>query len=57
MCFIFQLCWVFIAVCGLSLVVVNSGCSLVWSTNSKVQVFVVLAYGFSCPVTCGIFQN
>ena len=53
----FWLCWVFAAVCGLSLVVVHktshrSGFSLLQSTGS-----VVVAHRLSCPATCGIIPG
>ena len=59
------LCWVFVALHGLSLVVANRGCSLLqrmgfslqwllllWSAGS-----VVVTRGLSCFVACGILLD
>ena len=60
--------WVFIAMHGLSLVVVSRGCSPWWctgislqwllplqSTSSMPSGSLVVTYGLSCPRACGIF--
>ena len=66
----FWLCWVFVAVCGLSLVAVSggysslrcAGFSLWWllllrSTGSRHAGSVVVAHGLSCYAACGIFPG
>ena len=68
--FIFWLCWVFISVQGLSLVVASGGHSssrcaglslsrplLLWSTGSRRPGSVVVAHGLSCSTACGIFPD
>ena len=64
------LCWVFISVQGLSLVVASGGHSssrcaglslsrplLLWSTGSRCAGSVVVAHGPSCSAACGIFPD
>ena len=64
----FWLCWVFVSVRGLSLVVASGGHSssrcvglslswplLLWSTGSRRTGSVVVAHGPSCSAACGIF--
>ena len=64
------LCWVFVSVRGLSLVVASrghsssrcAGLSLLWplllrSTGSRRADSVILAHGPSCSVACGIFPD
>ena len=66
----FWLCWVFVSVRGLSLVVASgghsssrcTGLSLSWplllrSTGSRRAGSVVVAHGPSCSVACGIFPD
>ena len=65
--FNFWLCWIFVAACRLSVVVVSGGYSLVLcglltvmllllqSPDSRCVDFVVC--GLSCPEACGIFPN
>ena len=66
----FWLCWVFISLRGLSLVVASGGhsssrcvgLSLSWplllrSTGSRRAGSVVVAHGPSCSATCGIFPD
>ena len=66
----FWLCWVFVAMYGLSLVVVRGGCciaavhgfliavaSLEQSMGSRLWASIVVAHGFSCPVVCGILPE
>ena len=48
----FWLCWVFVAACGLSLVVASAGYSLLRCAGS-----VVVAHGLSCSAACGIFPD
>ena len=64
------LCWVFVSVRGLSLVVASGGHSssrctglslswplLLWSTGSRRTGSVVVAHGPSCSAACGIFPD
>ena len=64
------LCWVFISVRGLSLVVASGGHSssrcaglslsrplLLWSTGSRRAGSVIVAHGLSCSAACGIFPD
>ena len=67
------LCWVFIAACWLSLVVLSGDYPLVASGNFSlvavhglfivkyalygIWVLIVAAFGFSCAMSCGIFQD
>ena len=64
------LCWVFVSVRGLSLVVASGGHSslpyaglslsqplLLWSTGSRRAGLVVVAHRPSCSVACGIFPD
>ena len=64
------LCWVFISVRGLSLVVASGGHSSSWcagpslsrplllrSTGSRCAGSVVVAHGLSCSAACGIFPD
>ena len=66
----FWLCWVFVSVWGLSLVVASgghsssrcAGLSLSWpllfrSTSSRHAGSVVVAHGLSCSAACGIFPD
>ena len=66
----FWLCWVFVSVRGLSLVVASGGHSsswcaglslsqplLLWSTVSRHAGSVVVAHGPSCSAACGIFPD
>ena len=66
----FWLCWVFVSVRGLSLVVASRGLSssrcmglslsrplLLWSKGSRHAGSVVVAHGPSCSVACGIFSD
>ena len=68
--FYFWLCWVFVSVLGLSLVVASGGHSssqcaglslslplLLRSTGSRRAGSVVVAHGPSCSVACGIFPD
>ena len=68
--FIFWLCWVFVSVRGLSLVVASGGHSssrcaglslswplLLWSTGSRRAGSVVVAHRPSCSAACGIFPD
>ena len=69
--FFFWLCWVFVSVCGLSLVVTNRGYSLIvvhgllivvasLVVEHRVQcvpVSVAAALRLSCPSACGIFPD
>ena len=64
------LCWVFVSVRGLSLVVASGGHSssrcaglspsrplLLWSTGSRRAGSVIMAHGPSCSAACGIFPD
>ena len=64
------LCWVFVSVRGLSLVVASGGHSssrcaglslsrplLLWSTGSRRAGSVIVAHGPSCSTACGIFPD
>ena len=67
----FWLCWVFVAVCGLSVGMVSGSCSSVAVCGCLVAVaFLAVAHrlqgtgasvdvarGFSCPVACGVFPH
>ena len=68
----FWLCWVFVAVCVLSLVKTSSGCSLVmmlaWASHCsnfsccRAKALghvgsVVATHRLSCPIACGIFLD
>ena len=66
----FWLCWVFVSVRGLSLVVASGGNSsswctglslsrplLLWSMGSRRTGSVVVAHGPSCSAACGIFPD
>ena len=61
----FWLCWVFVSVRGLSLVVASgghsssrcAGLSLSWRTGSRRAGSVVVAHGPSCSAACGIFPD
>ena len=66
----FWLCWVFVSVRGLSLVVASGGHSssrcaglslsrplLLRGTGSRRAGSVVVAHGLSCPAACGIFPD
>ena len=66
----FWLCWVFVSVRGLSLVVASGGHSssrcvglslsrplLLWSTGSRHAGSVIMAHGPSCSTACGIFPD
>ena len=58
----FWLCWVFVSVRGLSLVVASRGLSLsrpllLRSTGSRRTGSVVVAHGPSCSAACGIFPD
>ena len=66
----FWLCWVFVSVCGLSLVAASGGHSssqcagvslsrplLLQSTGSRCAGSVVVAHGPSCSAACGIFPD
>ena len=68
--FYFWLCWVFVSVRGLSLVVASGGHSSSWcaglslsrplllrSTGSRRPGSVVVAHGPSCSAACGIFPD
>ena len=68
--FFFWLCWVFVSVRGLSLVVASGGHSsslctglsllrplLLWSTSSRCAGSVVVAHGPSRSAACGIFPD
>ena len=68
--FIFWLCWVFVSVRGLSLVVASGGHSssrctglslsrplLLRNTRSRCAGSVVVAHGPSCSAACGIFPD
>ena len=69
-CMYVWLCWVFVSVRGLSLVVASGGHSssrcagvslsqplLLRSTGSRHAGSVVVAHGLSCSVACGIFPD
>ena len=66
----FWLCWVFVSVRGLSLVVASGGHSssrcaglslswplLLWSTGSRRAGSAIVAHGPSCSAACGIFPD
>ena len=66
----FWLCWVFVSVCGLSLVAASRGHSssrcaglslsrplLLRSTGSRCAGSVVVAHGLSCSTACGIIPD
>ena len=66
----FWLCWVFVSVRGLSLVVASGGHSssrcaglslsqplLLWSTGSRRAGSVIVAHGPRCSTACGIFPD
>ena len=68
--YLFWLCWVFVSVRGLSLVVASGGHSssqceglslsrplLLRSTSSRRVCSVVVAHGLSCSASCGIFPD
>ena len=68
--FIFWLCWVFVSVRGLPLVVASGGHSssrcaglslsrplLLWSTGSRCTGSVIVAHGPSCSAACGILPD
>ena len=68
--YFFWLCWVFVSVRGLSLVVASGGHSssrcaglslsrplLLWSTSSRRAGSVVVAHGPNCSAACGIFPD
>ena len=68
--YLFWLCWVFVSVRGLSLVVASGGHSssrcmglslsrplLLWSTGSRRTGSVVVTHGLRCSVACGIFPD
>ena len=68
--FYLWLCWVFVSVWGLYLVVASGGHSslrcaglslsrplLLWSTGSKRAGSVIVAHGPSCSAACGIFPD
>ena len=68
--YLFLLCWVFVSVRGLSLVVASGGLSLsrcaglslswpllLWSTGSRRAGSVIVAHGPGCSVACGIFPD
>ena len=68
--FLFWLCWVFVSVRGLSLVVASGGHSssrcmglslsrplLLRSTGSRCAGSVIVAHGPSCSMACGIFPD
>ena len=68
--YLFLLCWVFVSVWGLSLVVASRGlsssrCAGLWlsrplllqSTGSRRAGSVIVAYGPGCSVACGIFPD
>ena len=70
LCIYFWLCWVFVSVRGLSLVVASGGHSssrcadlslsrplLLWSTGSRCAGSVVVAHGPSCSAACGILPD
>ena len=70
LCIYSWLCWVFVAVCRLSLVAVSGGYSslqcagfslrwllLSWSTGSRCVGSVVVVHGLSCSAACGIFPG
>ena len=54
--FFFWLLWVFVAVCGLSLVMVSSN-FIVSKHGLLIAVASLVAYGLSCPLVCGIFLD
>ena len=70
-CVCFWLCWIIVAACGLSLVAASRGYSLVATHRLLIavaslvvehrvwgpQTSGVVARGFSCPETCGIFLD
>ena len=64
------LCWVYVSVLGLPVVVASGGYSssrcaglsllwplLLWSTGSRCAGSVVVAHGSSCSAACGIFPG
>ena len=61
----FWLCWVFVAACGLSPVVLSGGYSLLRCMGFSLQRLLLLqstgstvvVLGLSCSVACGIFPN
>ena len=66
----FWLCWVFVSVRGLSLIVASGGHSSSWcaglslsrplslrSTGSRCAGSVIVAHGPSCSAACGIFPD
>ena len=68
--FYLWLCWVFVSVWGLSLVVASGGHSslrcaglslswalLLWSTGSRRAGSVIVPHGPSCSAACGIFPD
>ena len=68
--YLFLLCWVFVSVRGLSLVVASGGHSssrcaglslsrpiLLWTTGSRRAGSVIVAHGPSCSAACGIFPD
>ena len=68
--YLFQLCWVFVSVRGLSVVVASGGHSsswcaglslsrplLLWSTGSRRAGSAAVAHGPSCSAACGIFPD
>ena len=68
--FYLWLCWVFVSVRGLSLVVASGGHSSSWcaglslswpllsqSTGSRCAGSVIVAHGLSCSAACGIFPD
>ena len=70
LCIYFWLCWVFVSMRGLSLVVASGGHSslrcaglslsrplLLWSTGSRRAGSVVVAHGPSCSAPCGIYPR
>ena len=62
-CFYFWLHWVFVAVCGLSLVAASGGYSSLQCTDFSLswllgaQASVVVAHGLSCSAACGILPG
>ena len=55
---IFWLCWVFVAVCGLSLVLASGAYSLVAVQGLLIVVASLVAeHGLSCPTACEIFPE
>ena len=53
----FWLCWIFIAVRGLSLVVASGGYSSLRRTDSRYAGSVVVVHGLSRCAACGIFLD